>query len=286
MKQILQKGDKIGLVSCSNGYDLNKKNDISNLVNLLSRMNLKVALSNSLYKDINNNTHEPINRAQDLMKMYLDKDIKAIFDISGGDLANELLEILDFDLITNNSKPFFGYSDLTVILNSIYKKTNTPSYNYQIRNLVRDNTNTQVMNFSNTLLEGKNDLYNFKYYWVNGNQMEGIVVGGNIRCLLKLAGTEYMPNFNEKLLFLEAFSGDINKIATYIAQLNQLGAFNKIKGLILGEFTEYEKNKNNIKIEDLIKDKIKSNIPIIKTEELGHSSNSKAIPIGKLMKFD
>ena len=286
MKQILQKGDKTGLVSCSNGYDLNKKNDISNLVNLLSRMNLKVALSNSLYKDINNNTHEPINRAQDLMKMYLDKDIKAIFDISGGDLANELLEILDFDLITNNSKPFFGYSDLTVILNSIYKKTNTPSYNYQIRNLVRDNTNTQVMNFSNTLLEGKNDLYNFKYYWVNGNQMEGIVVGGNIRCLLKLAGTEYMPNFNEKLLFLEAFSGDINKIATYIAQLNQLGAFNKIKGLILGEFTEYEKNKNNIKIEDLIKDKIKSNIPIIKTEELGHSSNSKAIPIGKLMKFD
>lgn len=286
MKQILQKGDKIGLVSCSNGYDLNKKNDISNLVNLLSRMNLKVALSNSLYKDINNNTHEPINRAQDLMKMYLDKDIKAIFDISGGDLANELLEILDFDLITNNSKPFFGYSDLTVILNSIYKKTNTPSYNYQIRNLVRDNTNTQVMNFSNTLLEGKNDLYNFKYYWVNGNQMEGIVVGGNIRCLLKLAGTEYMPNFNEKLLFLEAFSGDINKISTYIAQLNQLGAFNKIKGLILGEFTEYEKNKNNIKIEDLIKDKIKSNIPIIKTEELGHSSNSKAIPIGKLMKFD
>jgi len=286
MKQILQKGDKIGLVSCSNGYDLNKKNEISNLVNLLSRMNLKVALSNSLYKDINNNTHEPINRAQDLMKMYLDKDIKAIFDISGGDLANELLEILDFDLITNNSKPFFGYSDLTVILNSIYKKTNTPSYNYQIRNLVRDNTNTQVMNFSNTLLEGKNDLYNFKYYWVNGNQMEGIVVGGNIRCLLKLAGTEYMPNFNEKLLFLEAFSGDINKIATYIAQLNQLGAFNKIKGLILGEFTEYEKNKNNIKIEDLIKDKIKSNIPIIKTEELGHSSNSKAIPIGKLMKFD
>lgn len=286
MKQILQKGDKIGLVSCSNGYDLNKKNDISNLVNLLSRMNLKVALSNYLYKDINNNTHEPINRAQDLMKMYLDKDIKAIFDISGGDLANELLEILDFDLITNNSKPFFGYSDLTVILNSIYKKTNTPSYNYQIRNLVRDNTNTQVMNFSNTLLEGKNDLYNFKYYWVNGNQMEGIVVGGNIRCLLKLAGTEYMPNFNEKLLFLEAFSGDINKIATYIAQLNQLGAFNKIKGLILGEFTEYEKNKNNIKIEDLIKDKIKSNIPIIKTEELGHSSNSKAIPIGKLMKFD
>ena len=286
MKQILQKGDKIGLVSCSNGYDLNKKNDISNLVNLLSRMNLKVALSNSLYKDINNNTHEPINRAQDIMKMYLDKDIKAIFDISGGDLANELLEILDFDLITNNSKPFFGYSDLTVILNSIYKKTNTPSYNYQIRNLVRDNTNTQVMNFSNTLLEGKNDLYNFKYYWVNGNQMEGIVVGGNIRCLLKLAGTEYMPNFNEKLLFLEAFSGDINKIATYIAQLNQLGAFNKIKGLILGEFTEYEKNKNNIKIEDLIKDKIKSNIPIIKTEELGHSSNSKAIPIGKLMKFD
>ena len=32
--------------------------------------------------------------------------------------------------------------------------------------------------------------------------MEGIVVGGNIRCLLKLAGTPYWPDMREKILLL------------------------------------------------------------------------------------
>ena len=286
MKNILNKEDKIGLVSCSNGYDLNKKDDILNLIKILSSMKLNVVISNSLFKDSNNNTQAPIYRAKDLIKMYEDKNIKAIFDISGGDLANEILDYIDFNIITKNNKPFFGYSDLTVILNSLYKKCNIPSYNYQIRNLIRDNTNTQITNFKNTFLEGRKDLFDFKYSWVNGKQMDGIVIGGNIRCLLKLAGTEYMPDFENKILFLEALSGDINKISTYIAQLKQLDAFEKIKGLILGEFTEYERNNHNIKIEDLIKNKISSNIPIIKTSELGHSPNSKAITIGEYISFN
>lgn len=285
MKQMLRKGDKIGLVSCSNGYDLNKKDDILNLINLLTSMNLKVVISSSLFKDNNNNTYDPINRARDLMKMYEDKEIKAVFDVSGGDLANEILDYFDFDLIIRNNKPLFGYSDLTVLLNSIYKKSNIETYNYQIRNLIRDNTNIQITDFNNTFLEGKNHLFDFKYYWVRGKEMSGIVIGGNIRCLLKLAGTEYMPDFENKLLFLEALSGDINKISTYLTQLKQLGAFNKIKGLILGEFTEYERNEKNIKIEDLIIKKINLDIPIIKTSELGHSPNSKAIAIGRFMKF-
>ena len=37
--------------------------------------------------------------------------------------------------------------------------------------------------------------------------MEGIVVGGNIRCLLKLAGTPYWPDMREKILLLESFGG-------------------------------------------------------------------------------
>ncbi len=35
--------------------------------------------------------------------------------------------------------------------------------------------------------------------------MDGIVVGGNIRCLLKLAGTPYWPDMREKILLLESF---------------------------------------------------------------------------------
>ena len=62
-------------------------------------------------------------RAEVLMKFFKDSSIKAIFDVSGGDLANGVLDYLDFEIIKNNPKPFFGYSDLSVILNSLYSKT-------------------------------------------------------------------------------------------------------------------------------------------------------------------
>ena len=110
--------------------------------------------------------------------------------------------------------------------------------------------------------------------------MKGIVVGGNIRCFLKLAGTEYFPDLSEKLLLLEAFGGDEAKIRTYLAQLSQLNAFEKINGIILGTFTDMEKNNIHPTVEQMVLDITNKSLPIAKTYEIGHSGNSKAIFIG------
>ena len=56
------------------------------------------------------------------MNFYQDREIQMIFDISGGDIANEILPYLDFEVIAENPKPFWGYSDLTTIMNAIYAK--------------------------------------------------------------------------------------------------------------------------------------------------------------------
>lgn len=279
---LLNKNDSIALVSNSNGLDLSMINKINELEYILKQLNLNPITSNSLFKDENNKTFPAEIRAKELMKFYNDNDIKAIFDLSGGDLCNEVLRYLDFSKIKNSNKPFFGYSDLTVILNSLYSKTNKVNYNYQLRNLIRENSENQINNFTNTILLNRdNSLFDFDYKWIQGRSMNGIVVGGNIRCMLKLAGTEYLPNFENKILFLEALSGDENKISTFIEQYIQIGAFNNLNGLILGHFTEYEGSNSNLPIEDLILSKLNDDkLPVIKTSELGHSSNSKAIAIG------
>lgn len=279
---LLNRNDSIALVSNSNGLDLSMIDKITELEYILKQLNLQTITSKSLFKDDNNKTFSAEIRAKELMKFYNDNDIKAIFDLSGGDLCNEVLRYLDFSKIKNSNKPFFGYSDLTVILNSLYSKTNKVNYNYQLRNLIREDGENQIKNFTNTILLNKdNSLFDFDYKWIQGKSMEGIVVGGNIRCMLKLAGTEYLPNFENKILFLEALSGDENKISTFIEQYIQIGAFNNLKGLILGHFTEYEGSNSNPPIEELILGKLNNDkLPVIKTNELGHSPNSKAIAIG------
>jgi muramoyltetrapeptide carboxypeptidase LdcA involved in peptidoglycan recycling len=122
------------------------------------------------------------------------------------------LDYLDFEIIKNNPKPFFGYSDLSVIINSLYSKTGMKTYLYQIRNLIEVNKNKQVEEFKNTFMGNGKELISFDYEWIQGNSMEGIVVGGNLRCFLKLSGTEYMPDFQDKIIFLESLSGDVPKM--------------------------------------------------------------------------
>jgi muramoyltetrapeptide carboxypeptidase len=287
MENILNVNDTIGLISCSNGLDKNMKVNIENLINILSSIGINVICSNVLYKNDKGISYDAEIRAKELMNFYLNKDIKAIFDLSGGDLCNEILDYLDYDKISEANKPFFGYSDLTVILNALYKKSKTINYNYQLRNLIREDSINQISNFKNSILDGKNNLYDFNYKWIQGNSMNGVVIGGNIRCFLKLAGTEYMPDFNNKVLFLEALSGDINKISTFITQYQQIGAFNSLNGILLGSFTELEKSQNSIRVEDIIIKKLKdTNIPIAKTREIGHGANSKCLPIGRYINLD
>lgn len=283
----LNKGDKIGIISCSNGLNIKNKKLIDELKLNLKSLDIEMVEGDTLYaKEYNLFSGTGEEKARALEKLFLDKDIKMIFDISGGDLANEVLEFLDFNLIKENPKPFFGYSDLTVLLNAIYSQCDITTYNYQLRNLVGKFKEEQMQNFKASFIEGKEDIFNLDYKWINGSHLEGIVVGGNIRCLLKLAGTKYMPDFKDKILFLESFSGNSAKMVTYITQYKNLGVFNEIKGIILGEFTEMERENLKPDIVEILKRVIgEINIPILKTRDLGHGADAKCIPIGKYLIF-
>lgn len=283
----LNKGDKIGIISCSNGLSIKNKNIIDELKLNLKILYIDMVEGDTLYaKEYNLFSGTGEEKARALEKLFLDKDIKMIFDISGGDLANEVLDFLDFNLIKENPKPFFGYSDLTVLLNAIYSQCDITTYNYQLRNLIGKFKEEQMQNFKASFIDGKEDIFNLDYKWVNGSHLEGIVVGGNIRCLLKLAGTKYMPNFKDKILFLESFSGNSAKMVTYITQYKNLGVFNQVKGIILGEFTEMERENLKPDIVEILKRVIgEINIPILKTSDLGHGADAKCIPIGKYLIF-
>lgn len=284
--KILNYGDKVGIVACSNGLDESNKCKMKKLEVTLNSFGLKVEFSDKIYKKFSVFNGTGKERAEALMNFFKNSSIKAIFDVSGGDLANEILAYLDFNIIKDNPKPFFGYSDLSVVINSLYSKANMITYLYQIRNLVESNTDLQISEFKTTFMGDGNELLTFNYEWIQGNNMEGIVVGGNIRCLLKLSGTEFMPDFKDKIIFLEGLSGDVPKMVTYLTQYKLLGVFKKVKGVILGSFTEMERENYYPNIVKIVKEVIDNpSIPIIKTNEIGHGKESKCIIIGKEIKL-
>lgn len=279
---ILKSGDKVGIVGCSNAQLLSYKPKIEKLLNVITNMGLIPVCSDFIFKKYSVFSGKPEERANVLLKLYADNKIKAIFDISGGDVANEILEYLDFDLIKKNPKPFFGYSDLTTVINALYTKTGVVSYLYQIRNLIYDCTEVQIERVVNSLFYEKKDLFDIDYSFIQGSSMEGIVVGGNIRCFLKLAGTPYLPSFKNKILLLEAFSGEVALMTTFFNQLKQMGVFSQINGILLGTFTKMEELNIDPTVESILKSVINDEkLPIAKTDDIGHGTDSKCIAIGK-----
>ncbi|MGL5615500.1 MAG: S66 family peptidase [Sarcina sp.] len=284
MSSLLKKNDKVAFFASSNGLSPVLKSNIFSLKKLFNSLGLEVIYGNELfYKETKQPFNEPaIIKAKSLENLFLDTDVKAIFDISGGDLSNGILSYLNFDVIKKNPKPFFGYSDLSTLLNAFYKRCGFPTFHYQIKHLINNpDSEKQTKLFKNSIMENSNELFKFKCKFLQGNSMKGTVVGGNIRCLLKLAGTSFMPDFNNKILFLEAYSGNPSKIYTYLHQYKQLGAFDNINGILLGTFTEMEENNFKPSVEEILLDILPSkSIPIAKTTELGHGINSKCLTIG------
>lgn len=278
---MLRCGDKIGIVCCSNGQKYTYKEKIKQLENTLEEIGLHPVFSDYIYEKEDVFSGMAKERAEALMRFYKDDEIKGIFDISGGDVANGILPYLDYDMIVNSSKVFWGYSDLTTVINAIYAKTGKASVLYQIKNLLYNHKEEQIADFSNTVMRYGDDLFRIKCSFIQQNKMQGIVVGGNIRCFLKLAGTEYMPNLEGKILLLEGFSGTVAKIETYLCQLQQMGTFDKVAGIVLGTFTEMEQEKYIPTVETLLKRIVGKDMPIAVTRNIGHGTDSKAIMIGQ-----
>lgn len=274
-----------GLTACSNGQAREKEQEICQLVNRLSAMGIHTVQSRHLYAVDGVFSASAKERAKDLMAFYEDPGIDVIYDISGGDIANEILNALDYEVIQKSGKMFWGYSDLTTVINAVYAKTGMPSVLYQVKNLTKACAKLQQQRFQDALDGTGNGLYNIDYQFLQGSGMEGIVTGGNVRCLLNLAGTAFWPDMKGKILLLEALGGEAPQLAAYFAQLDQMGVFADVCGVLLGTFTRFEQTPQDQTVYSLLRPHIRKDLPVAKTPDIGHGPDAKAIVIGKYAGF-
>lgn len=277
--------DKVALVCCSNGLITQSKNTIKSLCNVLKSIGLEIVLSPYLYAASSVFSGTAKERADILMDYYKDFSVKAIFDVSGGDLANEILSYIDFSIIRNSDKLFWGYSDLTTIINAIYAKTGRSSVLYQVRNLVYEHSQWQTEFFSNAIYDKGKQLFTPEFHFIrqasDNEKIKGTLIGGNVRCLLKLASTPYFPDTKDSILFLESRSGQVPQMVAFFSQLKQMGILEHIKALLLGTFTEMEAKTSSPSIEELALSYVPSHIPIAKTTQIGHGTDSLGLMIGE-----
>lgn len=279
----LKAGETIGVIAPDKALKSKDMQPLENATRYFESLGLKVKYGKYLFSEDNYCAGTPEERAKDLNDMFSDKEVKAIFTVKGGDMVNGILPYIDFENIKNNPKMFLGMSDITVLLCAINKMTGLITFHCQDyvwfgKDEVTDYDKNEI---SDKLFNGNNVLipYEERQFIDFGNkEITGKIYGTNVRCLLKLVGTPYMPNLENAVLFLEGFHSDIIQWNAMLEQYNQMNAFNKavIFGYIY-QLQHIEENKYSI-VEELRK--INSNVPIVKTNDFGHIHGNSILPIG------
>ena len=247
-------------MACSNPLQPGRREIIDLLCRILEKEGLAVEESPYLFDPEGYKLEK--EKAEVLNLFFADPDMEFIFDVSGGDLANSVLPYLDFETIGKSKASFYGYSDLTTVLNAIIVKTGKPVINYQVRNLVRECKEEQRLYFRNRILTGEIASEDLHPKFLRGQQMEGRVLGGNIRCFLKLAGTEYWPDLKESILLLESLGGGVYQMRTALEQYRQMGVFQQVKGVLLGTFTRMEEEQLTPTVSEMVLNLVPANVPV------------------------
>ena len=104
---------------------------VSRLCAVLESLGLHTVIFPSLYQTAAGKPQPAERRAADIQAAFADPEVDALFDLTGGDAANAILPHLDFKEIARCSKPFFGYSDVSVLLNPLQDFGDVPVFYLQ-----------------------------------------------------------------------------------------------------------------------------------------------------------
>ena len=276
MKKIKQ-GDYVGVISSSGLLKEKNKAEIEKSIKLINEIGLNVKLGKYTYESNIDNLIK--NKISDFNDMIVDKKIKMIIFSKGGNNVIDILDSLDYEMIKNNPKIYVGLSDLTIVLNAIYKKTNLITFHHLIfKGILKNDFNKKA--FIDMFLNHQKEIsFSKNVQVVNKGTAMGTLIGGNLISFSKILNTEYMPSLNNAILFFEECDEvDKEKVENILIEFKKNHVFELCSGVILGNYSI-----DNNYFKDIFKKYV--NKPMIKCEDFGHSTYNLVLPIGAKVIF-
>ena len=180
------------------------------------------------------------DRLQDLHAAFAEPSIAAIFCSRGGYGSNYLLEDLDLDLIRQNPKPFFAYSDLSVVQTWLLDQVGLVSFHGPMvaADFCREG-GVHHPSF-NAAIAGKMASLGPAegLRTVRPGTTTGTLYGGCLSMIVSSLGTPFAPETEGKLLFLEDVNVKPYQIDRMLRQMMLAGKLDRVRGIIFGEMQD------------------------------------------------
>jgi muramoyltetrapeptide carboxypeptidase len=179
-------------------------------------------------------------RLADLHAAFADSEIQAIFCTRGGYGSNYLLEDIDLDLIRDNPKPLFGYSDMTTVQTWLLDELGLTTFHgpmvaadFAVDGGVHDASFDAALD-GDTITVGPAEGLRI----LRPGRAQGVMYGGCLSILTASLGTRFAPQTEGKLLFLEDVGTKPYQIDRMLRQMVLAGKFDGVTGFVFGEMLE------------------------------------------------
>lgn len=213
-------------------------------------------------------------RLNALVDALADPDIAVVWAVRGGYGASRLLERLARMPVSLFSKKIvIGYSDITFLhlfLQKLGWQTVHGAMFAELANSAKDENNFRALA---RLLAGKVPVLQYEGLTpcnaaakALARPVRGVIVGGNLACLVAATGTPWEVDAAGKILFLEEVQEPGYKLDRMLTQLKDAGQLDGVQAIILGEFSAGD-TFTTFALERFAKD---CPIPIFETKLFGH----------------
>jgi len=231
-------------------------------------------------------------RANEFNQFIKNKSVKAIIAMRGGWGCARILDKIDYDSIRSNPKIIMGYSDITSLLIAITKETGLITYHGPVG--YSSWKTFSILQFTSILVNAKPiTMHNPPNYSTLKTLTKGVsqgeLVGGNLSVLTAMIGTNFEPNWQNKILFLEETGEEPYRIDRMLWQMKQAGVFKQINGLVLGAFNKCdpEEPEKSFSLEEVLNQHFyTTTFPVYKGAAFGHIVPKFILPIGLKVEID
>lgn len=290
----LKQGDTIG-ITCPAGYI--SLSDIQPAIRKMEEWGFKVRLGSVIGKKDFTFGGTDDERRLDFQQMLDDPGIRAIMPARGGYGAIRIIDLLDFSLFAKHPKWIIGFSDITVMHSHINRHQHVATLHSKMCNSFpavweqADVIQKETIDYIGQCLSGKKMQYTFPSNQMNiTGTTSGRLIGGNLKTIESLSGSQSDMFTKDKILFLEDTGEYLYSIDRMFWNLKRSGKLSHLKGLVIGGFKVKKDDAGEefgLSVEQIVLEKTREyGYPVCFDFPVGHQKNNYPLKCGVLHRLE
>ncbi|MYL18725.1 LD-carboxypeptidase [Halobacillus litoralis] len=281
----LRAGDRVTVVAPAGKPD---HEHLKQGIKVLENIGLEVTIGPHVFSD-EEGTEAVEQQVKDLYEAFADPSVRGVFCATGGFGSAKIASLLDYEGIKKNPKIFWGYSDITYLLNAIQKNSRLVTFHGpMVASDLNDEQRAEQTESSLSMpFIEKTMVFSDRHSSLEvlaEGEGRGHLAGGNLTLLTNGLGTPHQVDADGAVLLIEEVGEPAFLIDLKLTHLKQAGVFDSIRGVVLGNF-QVEADEEE-KVSKVLRDFFAyASFPVVKNFPFGHRQPNYGVPLGVNVKL-